>query len=186
MQDYGTYHLGGTAKAQTRLCICAVSPEPLLFAYTKNVRRGRLRQKKKPPSPLDMYASTCYWFCPSQHIFSHAFFLGWPSTKQRKKFLTQNTTQCLQWGLNQEAWISSGALMHWANALPSYASLTNYIPADILCKQIGPRGFTSIMLKPICLTLRWYFLKNFLKKLILKKIIADDEWAWKISQGAKS
>ena len=50
--------------------------------------------------------------------------------------------------------------------------------ADNFRKQFGPRsGLKNVEpdLNPIFLALRWYFRKNFSKKLILKKKSADDE-----------
>ena len=39
---------------------------------------------------------------------------------------------------------------------------------------------------PNCLTFWWYFWNNFFKKLILKKKLADNKKAWKITQYAMS
>ena len=42
-----------TAKAQARLRICAVLPEPSLFAHMKYGSRGRVRPKIRHLAPLD-------------------------------------------------------------------------------------------------------------------------------------
>ena len=45
-----------TAKVQTSLRICAVSPEPSLLAHTSIESRGTLRQKARSLAPLNGWA----------------------------------------------------------------------------------------------------------------------------------
>ena len=44
------------AKVQASLCICAVSPEPSLLAYTSSESRGTFRQKARSLAPLNGWA----------------------------------------------------------------------------------------------------------------------------------